>query len=166
MNNKLVFCIVILATIFVSGCLETPMDNLNNLMKDINADIANSDQYFNEGVVALNSKDYVLSDSKSNQAIKGYENAKKNILETNKYYSDINETLYIEYINLLEDEVDLKLNASSNLLIASQKFKANDISAGNNHAQMANSKMSEALQIQNQRNNIVLNNPDLFDKNL
>ena len=163
MNNKLVFCIVLFAAVFVSGCINTPMDNVNNLMKDVNNEVTDSDNYFNEAVIALNSKDYVLADSKTNSAIRGYESAKEHLLETNKYFGDINKTIYIEYINLLGDEMNLKINASNNLLIASQKFKDNDISGGNTHAQLANSKMAEALEIQKLRNNIVKDNPDLFN---
>ncbi|MCC7554008.1 MAG: hypothetical protein KO202_05930 [Methanobacteriaceae archaeon] len=162
MNNKLVLCIVLFGTILVSGCINSSIDNINEIMLEISNGIVEGDNYYNESVSAINSKHFDDADRKANLAIKKFTKSKKNILETNKYYEGVNQTIYIEYLNLLEDEIDLKNNASSNLLLASQEYENKDIQAGNSYSQIANSKMNEAVEIQNQRNNIVEDNPDLF----
>ncbi|MDL2270686.1 hypothetical protein LJC03_02640 [Methanobrevibacter sp. OttesenSCG-928-I08] len=162
MKNKLVFCIVLILTIFVSGCINSPLDNINEIMPEINDQIVKGDEYYNDAITALNSKNYAEADTKANSASNEFRKAKDNVLETNKYYEGLNETIYIEYLNLLQDEINLKYNASSNLLLASKSFNNNDITNGNNYAQIANSKMNEAINIQNERNQIVINNPELF----
>lgn len=162
MNSKLVFFIVIVGTIFVSGCVSTSLDNINSLMPDINSQIENGNIYYNESVVALNNKNYSEADTKANLAIKEYTKAKENVLETNKYFEGVNQTIYIEYLDLVKNEINLKNNASSNILQASKYYKENNIPQGNSYSEIANSKMNEALDIQNERNTLVKENPDLF----
>ncbi|WP_409199639.1 hypothetical protein [Methanobrevibacter sp. DSM 116169] len=162
MNNKLIFCIVLFGAIFVSGCINTPLDNINELMPDISNNVVDGDKYYNESVTALNSKNYAETETKANLALERFKSAKNDILEANKYYEGVNETLFIEYINILEDEVDLKINATSNLILASQKYEQGEISEGNKYSSLANSKMDSAIEFQNQRIAIVDENPELF----
>ncbi|WP_225369503.1 hypothetical protein [Methanobrevibacter arboriphilus] len=45
------------------------------------------------------------------------------MLEINKYNENINDTLYLQYLSLIEEELNLKENATSNLQLAIQNFK-------------------------------------------
>jgi len=163
MNNKLIFCIVLLGTIFVSGCiLNSPLENINDIMPEIDKDIASGENYYNEAVIAINSKNYVDADTKANLALKKFNSAHEKVLKTSDYYDGLNQTIFIDYLNLLLEEIELKQNATNYLVLATKKYNENNITAGNSYSQQANSKMNAAFEIQNQRMSIVKNNPDLF----
>ncbi len=163
MNKKIIIVIIVLlATVSVSGCIKTPMDNINNIVPSLNQNIEIGDANYNEAVSYLNLQKYDLAENKIQISSNNFLDAKNKILEINKYTDEINDTLYLQYLSLIEEELNLKENATSNLQLAIQKFKEGDKVSANNYVTTANKLMDQGISIQNQRNNLVKNNPDKF----
>lgn len=163
MNKKIIIVIIVLlATVSVSGCIKTPMDNINNIVPSLNQNIEIGDANYNEAVSYLNLQKYDSAENKIQISSNNFLDAKNKILEINKYTDEINDTLYLQYLSLIEEELNLKENATSNLQLAIQKFKEGDKVSANNYVTTANKLMDQGISIQNQRNNLVKNNPDKF----
>ena len=163
MNKKIIIVIIVLlATVSVSGCIKTPMDNINNIIPVLSQNIETGDTNYNEAVTYLNSHNYDLAEEKVQTSSNNFLEAKNKMLEINKYNENINNTLYLQYLSLIEEELNLKENATSNLQLAIQNFKKGNKVVANNYVSTANKLMNQGISIQNQRNNLVKNNPDKF----
>lgn len=163
MNKKIIIIIaVLLATVSVSGCIKTPMDNINDIIPNLSQSIETGNSNFNEAVRYSNNHDYNTAEEKIQIASTSFLDAQNKIVDIRKYYNDINDTLYIQYLDLVDEELNLKQNATANLQLAIQSFKNGDKSLANGYVTTANSIMKEAIGIQNQRENLVKNNPSKF----
>jgi len=163
MNKKIIIVIIVLlATVSISGCIKTPMDNINNIIPSLSNNIETGDINYNKAVSYLNLHKYELAEEHIQTSSNNFLEAKNKMLEINKYIENINDTLYLQYISLIEEELDLKENATSNLQLAIQKFKQGDKLAANNYVNTANKIMNQGISVQNQRNNLVKNNPEKF----
>jgi len=163
MNKKIIIIIaVLLATVSVSGCIKTPMDNINDIIPGLTQSIENGDSNYNEAVKYSNNRNYNTAEEKIQIASTNFLAGQNKILDIKKYRNDINETLYIQYLDLVEEELKLKQNATANLQLGIQAFKKGNKSLGNEYVTTANSIMRKAVSIQNQRENLVKNNPSKF----
>jgi outer membrane murein-binding lipoprotein Lpp len=167
MKNKIILVGVLLMVIAISGCINSDIDAINQIMPKLSDNIESGDVNFNSAVNALNSNNVAIAYSKANTAIDKYNSAKSNLEDIQKYSKNLNDTEYIEYINLISDELDFKINASSNLQSISNLQAINQASQFqidnyNNEVSNINYYMREGVKIQNKRNNIVKNNLDKF----
>jgi len=163
MNKKIIIIIaVLLATVSVSGCINTPMDNINNIIPDLTQSIETGDSSYNEAVRYSNNRNYNAAEEKIQTASTSFLAGQNKILDIRKYQNDINDTLYIQYLDLVEGELNLKQNATAYLQLAIQAFKNGDKTLANGYVTTANNIMREAVIIQNQRENLVKNNPNKF----
>ena len=163
MNKKIIIvATVLLATVFVSGCINTPLDNINDIMPTLSQNIEKGNLNFNEAVRYSNKQDYNTAEEKVQIASTSFLDAQNNLLNIRNYRNNINDTLYLQYLNLVEEELNLKQNATTNLQLSIQAFKNGDKSLANGYVSKANSLMKQAIGIQNQRENLVKNNPNKF----
>ncbi|MCL2687190.1 MAG: hypothetical protein FWE58_01480 [Methanobrevibacter sp.] len=162
MNKKIIIISVIIATIAISGCIKGPIDNVNDIIPKLSENIRNGNSNFNDAVNYTNNKNYVIADEKAQTALNYFTEAQNNLLDIKRHYEDINDTVYIQYMDLLREEISLKENATSQLQIAIQNFKNNNPSNGNRYVSSANNVMNQGIVIQNQREQLVLDNPDKF----
>lgn len=163
MNKKIIIVVaVLLATISISGCIKTPMDNINDIMPNLSRSIESGDLNYNEAVTYSNNHNYVAAEEKAQTASSNFLDAQNKILDIKKYDENINNTLYLKYLDLIEDELNLKQNASANLQLGIQAFKSGNNTLGNEYISKANSIMSQGISIQKQRENLVTNNPNKF----
>ena len=163
MNKKIIIIImVLLATVSISGCINSPMDNINNIIPSLTQSIEDGGSNFNEAVQYSNKRDYVSAEEKIQVASTSFLDAQNKILDIKKYYNDINDTLYLKYIDLIEEELNLKQNASAHMQLAIQAFRNGNKVTANEYVTKANNIMREAKLIQDQRENLVKNNPNKF----
>ena len=162
MNKKIIIISVIIATISISGCIKGPVDNINDIIPKLSENIRNGNLNFNDAVNYTNNKNYVIADEKGQTALNYFTEAQNNLLDIKRYYENINDTVYTQYVDLLREEISLKENATSQLRIAIQNFKNNNPSSGNSYVARANNIMKQGIVIQNQREQLVLDNPDKF----
>lgn len=163
MNKKIIIVVVVLlATVCISGCIKTPMDNINDIIPNLSQSIESGDLNYNEAVQYSNNQNYVVAEEKAQTASGNFLDAQNKILEIKKYDENINDTLYLQYIDLVQEELNLKQNATANLQLGIQAFKNGNKTLANEYISKANNIMNQAISIQNQRDNLVKNNPNKF----
>lgn len=155
----IVFLIVFSASIIYLNNSESSM---NKVMPDISSTVVAGDSDYNQAVDLLNNKNY---DESRNKAISASNNFNQSLSQLNSikdnFTSDTND-FHKSYINALFNELELKLNATDNLLESIGYYKNHQNSTGNEYSHNANELMNDALEFQNVRNNLVKDNPNLF----
>lgn len=163
MDKKIIIVIIVLlATVVVTGCIKTPIDNINDIIPRLSHSVESGDANFNEAVSYSNQKKYNIAEEKIQTASDNFLDAKNRKLEINKYDDNINDTLYLQYLDLIEEELNLKENAVSNLKLAIREFKKGKNLTTNIYISKANTLMSEGITVQKQRDKLVKNNPSKF----
>ncbi|WP_297980735.1 hypothetical protein [uncultured Methanobrevibacter sp.] len=163
-KNIFLIALILIAVVAVSGCINSPIDNINNNLKELNTDISEGDNDYNSAINFINSRDYSSGSQNIQIAKDKFDDASIQIQEIEENENSLNESVYKDYIDLIKEEVSLKKQASDQLYLALQYYTNNDISSGNSYATSANSLMNQAVILQNQRNAIVDNNTELFKK--
>ncbi|OWT32744.1 hypothetical protein BGI41_06065 [Methanobrevibacter sp. 87.7] len=141
------------------------MDYVNSSIPEISNEISTGDTNYNNAVKDMNNKQYDNAINELNTAKSAFSNANSLLNDIKKESSINNDNIYSSYIESASNEVIYKENASSNLLIAVNAFKNNNIQTGNSYIYNAGNDMSQALFYQQQRNQIVESNPNKFNNN-
>ena len=156
--------LILIAVVSISGCINGPIDNINNRMKDLNTDITEGDNDYNAAISSINSRDYASGNNNIQIAKEKFNDAETKLSEIEEYQDDLNESVYKEYIDLIKEEVSLKKQASDELYLAIQYYANNDPYSGNSYAKSANNQMKKAVILQGERNQLVEENSELFKK--
>ena len=165
MRKEIILIVLILiAVVSISGCINSPIDNINNRMKDLNTDITEGDTDYNAAITDINNRDFESGNNNIQIAKEKFDDATTKLSEIQKYEDDLNESVYKEYIDLIKEEVSLKKQASDELYLAMQYYSNSDSYSGNSYANSANSIMKQAVILQGERNQLVEENSELFKK--
>jgi hypothetical protein len=135
---------------------------MNAVMPDISSNIVAGDSDYNSAVKLLNDKNYGEAKNKAISAQNNFNHSISLILDIRDNFTDSTNDIHKNYINTVLSELELKLNATDNLLKAIDYFEKYENSTGNDYAQKANNLMDQALEFQNVRNDLVKDNPNLF----
>ena len=163
-RDIILIVLILIAVVSISGCINSPIDNINNRMKDLTTDITEGDTDYNAAISSINSRDFASGNNNIQIAKEKFDDAGAKLSEIEEYEKDLNETVYKDYIDLIKEEVSLKKQASDELYLAIQYYSNNDSYSGNSYANSANSLMNQAVILQGQRNNLVEENSELFKK--
>ena len=165
MRKEIILTVLILiAVVSISGCINSPIDNINNRMKDLNTDITEGDTDYNAAISDINNRDFESGNNNIQIAKEKFDDATAKLSEIQNYEDDLNESVYKEYIDLIKEEVSLKKQASDELYLAMQYYSNSDSYSGNSYANSANSLMKQAVILQGERNQLVEENSELFKK--
>ena len=160
---KLIIFVVVLLLISVAVVfIDSSMDNINESMPTISDGIVEGDKDYNESVELLNSRYYEQSRVKALSAEENY-NESLTKLENikDKYDKDLND-VHKDYIDTTINELKLKLKAVDELEEAIYYLQNYYNYTGSSHGSEANDLMYSSLTYQNERNEIVQENPELF----
>lgn len=139
------------------------MDNINKAMPEISDCIVNGDKDYNESVELVNNKNYKESMAKAVSAGDNYNNSLKKLNEIrDKFDKDLND-VHKDYIDTTINELELKLKAVDELKLSIEYFESYYNYTGTTHASQANDIIYDALKYQNDRDQIVQDNPKLFN---
>lgn len=163
MKKKIIIMIILLSIVSISGCINSTINNINQMIPQLTNVIIEGNNNFNLAADYTNNNDYNNADEKIEIAIEKFNEGEYKFLEINQQLNNVNDTIYIEYLNLIKEEISLKKDAASNLQLAIQFFKSGDNETANNYVSTANSLMDQGVNIQNQRAKIVKNHPDKFN---
>lgn len=161
--KKLIFIFVLFLTIIVSGCITSPMDNVNNELAPLGESIKNGNSYYNTAVDFINSKNYSNSLSQAKLATVEFDKVLNTLLDIKSNYTEELSDIQSEYIDLLYSEVSLKNDANNNLITAIDYYNDGEDELGNEYASKSNDLMSQASDLKNSRDEFVLNNPNYFN---
>lgn len=159
MKNKTIVIAILVLVIAISGCVNSDMDGINQIIPKLNDNIKNGDLNFNLAVEGLNSNK--TANAKIELAIGNFNNAKTNIENIKRTYKNLNNTEYVTYIDLISKELEFKINATLSLQSAIQSYS--DKTRFNGYVDSANYYMINGVAIQRERYELVRNNPDLFN---
>lgn len=161
---KLIIFIVVLLLISVTIVfIDSSMENINHSMPSVSDSIVQADKDYNESVELLNNKNYEEANEKAISAGDNYNNSLKKLSQIrDKYDKDLNE-IHKDYMDKTILELEMKLKAVNELKEAIYYLEMHYNYTGSTHGQEANDIMSDAVNYQIKRNNIVQENPKLFN---
>ncbi len=160
---KLIIFVVVLVSLSLAVVyMDSSMENINESMPTISDGIVQGDKDYNESVELLNSRYFAQSREKALSAGDNY-NDSLTKLETirEKYGKDLND-VHKDYIDTTINELKLKLKAVDELKEAIYYLEMYYNYTGSNHGTAANDFMYSSLTYQDERNEIVQENPELF----
>lgn len=131
-------------------------------MPDISSSIVAGDSDYNSAVDLLNDKSYNEARNKAISAENNFNQSRIQLLDIKDNFTSDTNDVHKNYINTVIKELELKINATENLLESIDYYKNYQNSTGNDYSSRANELMNEALDFQNVRNNLVRENPNLF----
>ncbi len=162
-KNIVIICSFVLIGFIVFGFITSSMNSVNQSIEDINKEIVDGDENYNKAVIDLNNMEYDSAASELTDAAYSFQRA-RDILDSLSHDDfRLNNQLYSTYLNLTSQELEYKQNASTLLLNATISLKGGYVSNGNNYIYEAGYAMSEALNYQYQRANLVETNPEKFE---
>ena len=161
---KLIIFIVVLLLISVAVVyIDSSMDTINESMPKISDSIVHGDRDYNESVELLNNQNYDQSRQKAISAGDNYNDSLHSLQDIrDKYEKDLNE-VHKDYIDTTINELELKLKAVDNLKESIYYLEMYENYTGSAYGSDANEIMYDALNYQNERNEIVQNNSELFN---
>lgn len=138
------------------------MEDINKSMPKISDRIVQGDADYNESVKLLNERSFYESGQKADDARDNYNKSLNKLSKIlDKYGKDLNE-VHKEYLDTTINELELKLKAIDNLKEAIYYLENYYNYTGSNYGSDANDLMDDAVKYQNERNDIVRENPKLF----
>jgi hypothetical protein len=143
--------------------LDSSIDNVNESMPKISDGIVQGDKDYNESVELLNTRYFDQSREKATSAGDSYNDSLHSLQDIrDKYEKDLNE-VHRDYIDTTINELELKLQAVDNLKESIYYLEMEENYTGSIYGSDANEIMYDALNYQNERNEIVQNNSKLFN---
>lgn len=162
-KNFLILCSIILIGVLAFGFITTTMNSVNQSIKDLNKEIVNGDENYNKAVIDLNNENYDTAADELTKSAQSFQNARDILNRLDREEFRLNNQIYATYLNLTSQELENKQNASTLLLNATIALKGGYVSSGNDYIYKAGYAMSDALNYQYQRAELVKNNPDEFE---
>ena len=160
--KRILIIALILATVFLSGCVQSDISNINDMSISINNHLKKGDDYYNQSAANANRMilSQALADSKNanNEYSSAYTSAQTALTSA----KNLNDGIYIDYIQNALLEIQAKLNATSELKTAISLLQNNETLSANTHLGTANDFMTKALQYKKNRDDIVKQNPGKF----
>ncbi|MEE1335926.1 hypothetical protein [Methanobrevibacter sp.] len=142
--------------------MDSSIDNVNESMPKISDRIVQGDKDYNESVELLNTKYFEQSREKAISSGDNYNDSLHSLQSIkDKYYKDLNQ-VHRDYIDTTINELELKLKAVDSLKDAIYYLEMYENYTGSSCGSDANEIMYDALNYQNERNEIVQNNSKLF----
>ncbi|KZX10567.1 hypothetical protein [Methanobrevibacter curvatus] len=162
MEKKIIIAISLISVLMVSGCISLSSITMNNLLPDLSNNIIEGDKSFNNAVELTNSKNYELADEEISTAVSYFINAQNTLKSLNKEVKNSNDSTYKKYIEIIQEEVNLKKESADSLETAIKFYIAKDNKEGNTYVKNANNLMNKAIKLQKERELIVKNNLSKF----
>ncbi|NYB53084.1 MAG: hypothetical protein HVN35_11080 [Methanobacteriaceae archaeon] len=162
MRRILIILALVTVTVSLSGCLGSQLSQINQLSDTINNHLSAGDTYFNQAATSTNKYQYNDAQQQINNASNEFNMAKSSTQEAMFYAKSLQDQIYINYLQLTLQQIDAKINATNELKVAIPLFMRNDTKTANSHVDLANQFMSKSLEYQQQKNELVRQNPAKF----
>ena len=160
---KLIIFVAVLLLISAAVIfIDSSLDNINESMPAISEGIVQGDEDYNESVELLNNRYFEHSREKAESAEENYNDSLQKLEKIrDKYDKDLND-VHKDYIDTTINELKLKLKAVEELKEAIYYLEMYYNYTGSTHGTEANDLMYNAVTYQDERNEIVRENPELF----
>lgn len=162
MDNKFIILGMVTLIIFLSGCIQSDASKIDGLSTSINSHLKKGDDFYNNAGYDTNKYLYDMALSNCENATSEFTQARNYADEGLTYAKNSNDTVYLNYMQNVVNEIDAKMNATNELKTAIPYLSDNDTSNANSHIGDANSFMEEATNFNSIREQIVKDNPSKF----
>jgi hypothetical protein len=162
MDNKIIILGIMILVIFLSGCIQSDTSKIDGVSTSINTHLKNGDNNFNNAGTDVNKFLYTKALKESDNASSEFNQAKSLASQGFTYAQNSNDTVYVNYMQLVLNEIDAKINATNELKTAIPYLMDNDTINANTHVSNANGFMNKATKFYDQRQDIVKQNPTKF----
>lgn len=162
MDNKIIVLGIVTLIIFLSGCIQSDTSKIDDLSTSINTHIKNGDQYYNNAGADANKYLYDMALTNCNNATNEFNLARTSASQALAYAQNSNDTVIINYMQDVVNEIDAKINATNELKTAIPYLQNNDTTNANDHISNANAFMDQAVQFNATRQQIVQQNAAKF----
>jgi hypothetical protein len=162
MRKILIIFALVTLTVSLSGCLGSQVAQIDQLSDTINNHLSSGDNYFNDAATSNNKYQYESAQEQINNASSEFNMAKTSAQESLIYAKNLQDQVYITYLQLVLLQVDAKINATNELKVAIPLFMRNDTKTGNTHVDLANQFMQYSQNYQQQKEDLVQQNPTKF----
>lgn len=162
MRKVIIIFALVLVTVSLSGCLGTQVSQIDQLTDTINDHISTGDNYFNQAATSTNKYQYEAAQSQADNASSQFSDARTSTQEALIYAKNLQDQVYVTYLQITLQELDAKINATNQLKVAIPLFARNDTKTANTHVDNANQFMDASQSYQKQREEIVQQNPAKF----
>lgn len=162
MRKEIIIFSLVILIVSMSGCLDTQMTQINQLSEIINEHIKSGNNYFNQAATSCNKYQYEAALAQCNNATAQFELAKTSTQEALIYSKNLQDQVYITYMQITLGEVDAKINATEQLKMAIPLFQTNQTNSANKYVDKANQFMTTSLEFQKQKEELVKQNPTKF----
>lgn len=162
MDNKIIILVFVTLIIFFSGCIQSDSSKIDGLSTSINSHLQKGDEYYNNAGSDANKFLYDMALKNCDNATNEFNQARSFAAEGYTYAKNSNDSVYLNYMQYVLDEIDAKLNATNELKTAIPYLQDNDTVNANNHVGNANQFMDIAIQFNAKREEIVKQNPSKF----
>jgi outer membrane murein-binding lipoprotein Lpp len=162
MDNKIIILGLVITVVFLSGCIQSNSSKIDTLATSINTHLKNGDGDYNTAGIDTNEFLYSAALDECNNASSEYNQAQSLANQGLTYAQNSNDTVYASYMQSVLNEIDAKINATNELKTAIPYLQDNNTVNANIHSSNANGYMDDAIIFNNQRENIVKQNPTKF----
>ena len=160
----IIFIVVLLIVSAAIVVIDSSMDNINESMPEISKGIVQGDKDYNESVELLNSRYFMNASEKATSAGDNYNESLRELEKIRDRYDKDLKEVHKDYLDTTISELELKLKAVDNLKQAVYYLEMYYNYTGSTYGSDANDIMLDAVKYQNERNDIVRQNPELFTK--
>lgn len=162
MESKILTILVVTLVLSLAGCIQSDIALMNDQVKIINQHLAQGNEYYNQSASATNRANYPQALLSCDNASREYNQTRLAAQEALLSAKNSEDQVFIDYMQLVLDEVDAKLNATSELRTAIILLQNNQDDMANIHLQLANEAMNRAQEFRKRRELIVEQNPTKF----
>ena len=157
----LILALLILVA-FSSGCIHSEVSRMDQLASNINDHLKGGDSYYNQAVASTNRFQYDQALTQTNNALNEFDLGRSTTQEALIYARNSEKQVYIDYFQLTLQELDLRLNATSELKMAIPYLQGNETTSANKHLDLANDYMKSSVDLATQKSQLVQDNMALF----
>lgn len=162
MDNKFIILGIVTLIIFLSGCIQSDASKIDGLSTTINSHLKKGDDFYNNAGYDTNKYLYDLALKNCDNATSEFTQARNYADEGLTYAKNSNDTVYMNYMQNVVNEIDAKMNATNELKAAIPYLSDNDTSNANSHIGDANAFMDDAKNFNSIREQMVKDNPSKF----
>ncbi|MEG3224099.1 MAG: hypothetical protein BME94_00890 [Methanobacteriales archaeon Met13] len=162
MRNWTLILAMVTMVIFFSGCINSDISRMDQLTSTINDHLKKGDTYYNQAANSVNKFLYEAAIKQANNALSEFDQGRSSAQEGLIYAKNTKEQVFIDYFQLTIQELDLRINATSEMKMAIPYLQGNETANANQHLDLANTYMQQSIAIQTQKTDMVKQNVNKF----
>jgi hypothetical protein len=135
---------------------------MDQLASEINNRMKKGDTYFNQAATNTNRNQYEQALKDCDSALTEFGQGKTSAQQGVITAKNSQKQVYIEYFQLTLQELDLRINATTELKQAIPDLRQNSYNNANKHLDLSNSYMQDSMDIKAKKQELINQNPSYF----